>query len=66
MAGDPQSATRKPDPLLDEVRDLRRRLLERFDGDLTRLAEHLREIERRHPGRVIRRSGPGSPDGIDA
>lgn len=45
----------RPDPLIDEVRELRRQLLERFDGDLERLAEYLREIERRYPGRVIRR-----------
>lgn len=50
----PQSQ-RKPDPLLDEVREMRRQLIERFDGDLDRLAEYLREIERRHPERVIRR-----------
>lgn len=50
----------KSDPLIDEVRELRRQLLERFDGDLERLAEYLREIERRYPGRVISRDDANS------
>ena len=50
----------KPDPLIDEVREMRRQLIERFDGDLDRLAEHLREIERRYPDRMIRRDAAKS------
>ncbi len=40
------------DPLIDEVRMLRRRVSERFDHDLARLLEHLRAIEATHPGGV--------------
>jgi hypothetical protein len=36
-----------PDPLIDEVRAARRELSERFDHDVRRLAEHLREIQKR-------------------
>jgi len=36
-----------PDPLIDEVRTARRELSERFGSDVRRLAEHLREIQRR-------------------
>ncbi len=36
-----------PDPLIDEVRAARRELSERFGNDVRRLAEHLREIQRR-------------------
>lgn len=43
------------DPLIDEVRAIRQRISERFGNDVRRLAEHLKEVERRHRGRVIRR-----------
>lgn len=36
-----------PDPLIDEVRQVRRELPECFDNDIRRLAEHLQEIQRR-------------------
>ena len=45
-----------PDPLIDEVRAARRELSERFDHDVRRLAEHLREIQRHMSGPV--RSAP--------
>ncbi|MEZ6234341.1 MAG: hypothetical protein R3B68_09140 [Phycisphaerales bacterium] len=41
------------DPFLDEVRALKERASARFDHDLTRIFEHLREIERRHADRVV-------------
>ena len=35
------------DPLIDEVRQARRELSERFDNEVHRLAEYLREVQRR-------------------
>lgn len=43
-----------PDPLIDEVRDVRRRLSERFGNDVDRLADHLKTIEGNWKGRVIK------------
>ncbi len=45
-----------PDPLIDEVRQARRELSERFDNDVRRLAEHLQEVQRRSTAPV--RSAP--------
>jgi hypothetical protein len=41
------------DPLIDEVRAIRHKISEEFGDDVNRLAEHLREIELQHPGRVL-------------
>jgi hypothetical protein len=41
------------DPLIDEVRSIRHKISEEFGNDVKRLAEHLREIERNHQGRVL-------------
>ena len=45
--------TALPDPLIDEVRAIRRAILEECDNDLDKLVEQLREIERQHPERVV-------------
>jgi hypothetical protein len=54
----PAGPKQPEDPLVDEVRALRDALSARFDHDLDRLCEHLREtqarIEREQPGRVVR------------
>ena len=49
------------DPLIEEVRAARRALAERFNGDLDRLCDHLEELERRHPERVLRPSEVRTP-----
>jgi len=41
------------DPLIDEIRAIRRKISDRFANDVDRLIEHLREVERQHPDRVI-------------
>jgi len=43
-----------PDPLIDEVRAIRRKISDRFGNDVTRLIDHLRCIEKQHPGRVVK------------
>ena len=50
------------DPLIDEVRSLRRRASERFGHDLNRLMEHLRAIEAAHPAGVV---VPPNRPGVD-
>jgi hypothetical protein len=42
------------DPLIDEVRAIRQRISEQFGHDVDRLVEHLREMELRQPGRVVK------------
>jgi len=37
-----------PDPLIDEIRETRRRLVEQYGG-LRGWAEHLRELDRKDP-----------------
>ena len=38
----------KPDPLIDEVRAIRKSLEDRFGGDLTKLAEYANEVGRQY------------------
>ena len=42
------------DPLLDEVRELRRSLWERFGNDPGRVYAHLRELEQANADRLVR------------
>lgn len=44
-----------PDPLIDEVRAVRRALSERFGNDPVRLCEHLKSLEGKTGGPVVRR-----------
>jgi hypothetical protein len=44
------------DPILDETRAARERLVARFNGDLDELWQHLREVEQEFQGRVVRRA----------
>ena len=45
---------RSCDPLIDEVRAVRRALCEQFGNDVDRLCGYLRGLERQHPERVVR------------
>ena len=48
-----QASDRPSDPLIDEVRAIRRAISEQFGNDVDRLCEHLRELERQHPERLV-------------
>jgi hypothetical protein len=48
---DPAAGT--PDPLIDEIRAIRKKLSDRFDNDVDRLMDHLQEVERSHPGPIL-------------
>ncbi|NKC11149.1 MAG: hypothetical protein GKR94_02760 [Gammaproteobacteria bacterium] len=42
------------DPLVDEVRDVRKALSETFDNDIKKLCDYLRRIEEQHQDRIIK------------
>ena len=46
------------DPLSDEVRAIRRAISEQFGNDVDRLCDHLQELERQHPERLVEPPGP--------
>ena len=48
----------REDPLIDEVRAVRKALSERFEGDIDKLCDHLAEIEARYRNRVVRPDRP--------
>ena len=43
---------RGPDPLINEVRTIRRKLVEKYDNDLARLAAHLRRVHADYENRT--------------
>ncbi len=43
------------DPLIDEVRQRRRELYARYGNDLNKVAEAIRELQSRHPDKVVNR-----------
>jgi hypothetical protein len=57
-------ATKTPtvsDPLIDEVRAIRRASSEHFGNDVDRLCDHLQELERQHGDWVIETEPPKAP-----
>ena len=48
----------RPDPLLDEVRAIRKQISDAHGNDVARLAEHLQEVERQHANRVVQQPRP--------
>ena len=53
-----QPSGRSADPLIDEVRAIRRSISEQFGNDVDRLCDHLQELERQHPERVVQPARP--------
>jgi hypothetical protein len=53
----PQTPPR-PDPLIDEVRAVRKLISHQSGNDVTQLCERLRDIQRQHQGRVVRKTPP--------
>jgi hypothetical protein len=50
----PLEPIKVPDPLIDEVRAIRKAISDQFGNDVRRLGDHLRKLEQSHPGRIIR------------
>ncbi len=44
-----------PDPLIDEIRAIRKEIWDRCGNDLDRHFAELRELQERHGGKIIRR-----------
>ena len=42
------------DPIVEEVHRVRDKLIEEHGGDIDRYIEHLRELEKQHPQRLVR------------
>jgi hypothetical protein len=42
-----------PDPIVEEVRQVRERLLAQFNGDLGKYVDHLIEEQEKHPDRLV-------------
>ena len=51
------------DPLIDEVRAIRKAISDQFDNDVDRLCEHLRQLERQHPDRLVQPEKPAKSQG---
>jgi hypothetical protein len=45
-----------PDPMLDEIREIRERIWREHGGDLNRLIDHYMEVQKQFKGRLISRS----------
>lgn len=46
-------STSFPDPLIDEVRAIRKKISDRYGNDVHKLGEHLREIEQQYKDRLV-------------
>lgn len=45
-----------PDPVIDEIREVRHQISERFGHDPKRLVEHYKKLQERHKERLLRSS----------
>jgi hypothetical protein len=43
----------KDDPVIDRIRQVRRRISEKYDHDPNKLVMHYIELEKRHPERFV-------------
>ncbi len=46
------------DPLIDEVRAIRRAISDQSGNDVDKLCDHLQELERQHPERMVEPAAP--------
>jgi hypothetical protein len=57
----------KKDIAIEEIREVRHRISERFGHDTKALLDHYRELEKKHPERMLREpSQEETPDPDDA
>ncbi len=50
----------KPDPTIDEIREVRHQISASVDHDPRKLVEHYRELQEKHRDRVVTRNPAGS------
>lgn len=53
----PEHHHQHSDPVIDEVRAVRRAISDQFDNDPRKLCEHLRQIEEQHRDRLLQPPG---------
>jgi hypothetical protein len=56
------SAKELSDPVIDEVRAIRRRISAQFDHDPVKLVAHYIELQKRHADRLIGGAGKSAPE----
>ncbi len=49
------------DPLIDEVRSIRKAISDQFGNDVDRLCDHLQQLEQEHTDRLIQPSAESDP-----
>jgi hypothetical protein len=54
MMHDATHETTRPDPLIDEVRAIRKAISDQFDNDVDKLCDHLQRREQEHKERLVR------------
>ena len=50
----------KPDPPIDDIREVRHQISASVDHDPRKLVEHYRKLQEPHGNRVVTRTGPES------
>ena len=60
------SEEERSDPVIDEIRAVRRRISAQFDHDPDKLATHYLELEKRHADRLIGSTKEAAPKDEDA
>lgn len=50
---EPENHAASSDPLIDEVRNLKKALCDSHHNDVDRLWEHLQEVQRQYQGRLV-------------
>ena len=53
-----QDNQQQGDPLIDEVRAIRKAISDQFDNDVDSLCDYLQERERQHQDRLVKPSQP--------
>ena len=54
---------KEPDPVIDEVREVRRRISARFEHDPARLVAYYAELQRQYGERLLRPASPAERTG---
>jgi hypothetical protein len=60
----PLNESNRDDPLIDEVRAIRRSISERFGNDVDALCDYLQKLEREHPELVVNFEKPAAGSSV--
>jgi hypothetical protein len=56
----------KSDPVIDEVREIRHRISERFDHDPSKLVAHYTELQKQYQDRLVKAEKSSDLQGLNA